>query len=79
MKAVIEKTKRRIINPAKYITHFKFPLLKLEIMKNPDNKTGDKDERSCKIPPIDNDTPGSKFDNMDALTNFAYADYCGWF
>ena len=48
-------------------------------MKNPDSKTGDKDESICKIPPIDNDTPGSKFDNIDALTNFVYADSCGWF
>ena len=73
----MEKTKRRTIKPAKYITHFKLPLLKLEIMKNPDSKTGDKDESICKIPPIDNDTPGSKFDNIDALTNFAYALSCG--
>ena len=67
---MIEKTKRRIIKPAKYITHFKLPLLKLEMMKKPDSSTGDKDERSCKILPIDRDTPGSKFDNIVALTNF---------
>ena len=48
-------------------------------MKNPDSRTGDKDERSCKIPPIDKDTPGSKLDNIAALTNFAYVDSCGWF
>jgi hypothetical protein len=70
VKAVIEKTKRRIINPAKYITHFKFPLLKLEIMKNPDNRRGDRDESNCRIPPIDIDIPGSKLDNIAVLTNF---------
>jgi hypothetical protein len=66
--AVIEKMKRRIINPAKYITHFKFPLLKLEIMKNPDNRRGDKEESNCRILPIDIDTPGSTLDNIAALT-----------
>jgi hypothetical protein len=77
VKAVMEKMKSNIIKPAKYITHFKFPLLKLEIIKNPDNSTGDKAESSCKIPPIDMDTPGSKLDIIAALTNFAYADSCG--
>jgi hypothetical protein len=77
VKAAIEKTKRRTIKPAKYITHFKLPLLKLEIMKNPDSKTGDKDERSCKIPPIDNDTPGSKLDNIAALMKLSDALFCG--
>ena len=77
VKAVTEKMKSNIIKPAKYITHFKFPLLKLEIIKNPDNRTGDKAESICKIPPIDMDTPGSKLDNIAALTNFAYADSCG--
>ena len=77
VKAAIEKMKRRITKPAKYITHFKLPLLKLEIMKNPDSRTGDKDERSCKIPPMDKDIPGSKLDNIADLTNFSYALSCG--
>jgi hypothetical protein len=77
VKAATEKMKRRTTNPAKYITHFKLPLLKLEIMKNPDSKTGDKDESICKIPPIDKDTPGSKLDNIAALTNFVVALSCG--
>jgi len=79
VKAVMEKMKSKTIKPAKYITHFKFPLLKLEIMKKPDNRTGDKEESSCKILPMDNETPGSKLDNIAALANFAYADSCGWF
>jgi hypothetical protein len=67
--------KRRIIKPAKYITHFKFPLLKLEIMKNPDNKTGDKEDSSCRIPPIDIDTPGSKLDNLNVLIKLVFAEF----
>jgi hypothetical protein len=75
VKAVMEKTKSRIIKPAKYITHFKFPLLKLEIMKNPDNKRGDKEDSSCRIPPIDIDTPGSKLDNLNVLIKLVYAEF----
>jgi hypothetical protein len=75
VKAVMEKTKSRIIKPAKYITHFKFPLLKLEIMKNPDNKTGDKEDSSCRIPPIDIDTPGSKLDNLNVLIKLVFAEF----
>jgi hypothetical protein len=58
VKAATEKMKRRTTNPAKYITHLRLPLLKLEIMKNPDSKTGDRDESTCKIPPMDKDIPG---------------------
>jgi hypothetical protein len=44
-------------------------------MKNPDNKTGDKEDRSCRIPPIDIDTPGSKLDNLNVLIKLVYAEF----
>lgn len=77
VKAATEKMKRRTTNPAKYITHFRLPLLKLEITKNPDSKTGDKDESICKMPPMDNDTPGSKLDNIADLMKLSDALFCG--
>jgi hypothetical protein len=76
--AMIEKTKSKIINPAKYITHFKSPLLKLEMIKKTDNKRGDNDESICRIPPIDNDTPGeSNIDISDAFDKSLYDELLG--
>jgi hypothetical protein len=44
-------------------------------MKNPDNKTGDKEDSSCRIPPIDIDTPGSKLDNLNVLIKLVFAEF----
>jgi hypothetical protein len=70
VKAAIENKKSNKTKPAKYINHFRSPLLILEIIKNADNIKGESDEISWKILPNVISIPGSLLINdFDMLFN----------